>query len=233
MQGRSVLVTGATQGIGGAVAEILVAAGARVVIAARTESRLRSSAERLGCDWLAVDLATPAAVERTADQVRTRLGAVPDAVVSAAGAFALSDVERTSAEALERMLALNLRVPFDWIRCFLPEMKARGHGDLLHVGSVAGRRAFPGNAGYSASKFGLRGLHEVLVAELAGTGVRSTLIEPAAVDTPLWDPIDPDADPTLPSRGQMLQPADVAEAILFALTRPAHVCVPLIQIQRA
>lgn len=227
------LITGATQGIGAATAERLAAAGARLVLTARRAERLEEGAARLGCDWVAVDLDAPGGVAALMAGVRDRIGGVPDAVVHAAGAFVLAGAEATDPGDLERMLELNLRVPFALARACLPAMKARGQGHLVHVGSVAGRKAFPGNAGYSASKFGLRGLHEVLVEELAGTGVRSTLIEPAAVDTPLWDPIDPDTDPHLPSRSRMLQPADVADVVFFALTRPDSVVVPLIQVQRA
>ena len=62
--------------------------------------------------------------------------------------------------------------------------------------------------------------------------MRATLVEPAATDTPLWDPLDPDSDPQLPGRGAMLRPEDVAQAVLFALTRPTHVRIPLLQIER-
>jgi NADP-dependent 3-hydroxy acid dehydrogenase YdfG len=74
-------------------------------------------------------------------------------------------------------------------------------------------------------------MHEVLVEELRGTGVAATLVEPSATDTKLWDPLGPDSRDDLPSRSQMLRPEDVAEAVLFALTRPADVRVPLIQIE--
>jgi NADP-dependent 3-hydroxy acid dehydrogenase YdfG len=97
---------------------------------------------------------------------------------------------------------------------------------------VAGRKAFPGNAAYSASKFGVRGFHEVLLEELRGTGVRATLVEPAATDTPIWDPMDPDADPNLPPREAMLRPEDVAEAVSFVVTRPEGVQIPFLPIER-
>ena len=76
-------------------------------------------------------------------------------------------------------------------------------------------------------------MHEVLVEELRGTGVRATLLEPAATDTSIWDPFDPDADPDLPDRSVMLDPDDVAEAVLFVATRPEHVQIPVLQIERA
>ena len=90
-----------------------------------------------------------------------------------------------------------------------------------------------GNGAYGASKFGLRGLHQVLAEEIRGSGVRATLIEPAATDTPLWDPLDPDSRDDLPSRSQMLTPDDVARAVVFALTQPAEVELSLLAIRSA
>jgi len=134
-------------------------------------------------------------------------------------------------EEFDRQIAVNLRGTFLVIRALLPDMLARGSGDLVQIGSVAGRKAFPSNGAYAAAKFGLRGMHEVLVEELRGTGVRATLVEPAATDTPIWDPMDPDSAPGLPARTEMLRAEDVAEAVLFAVTRPSHVRVPSLQIE--
>ena len=98
---------------------------------------------------------------------------------------------------------------------------------------MPGWRAFPENSAYSASKFGLRGFHDVLVEELRGTGVRACLLEPGAVDTPIWDPLDPDAAPHLPNRDRMLRPEDVARAAGFVAGLPDEVAVPLLRIERA
>ena len=125
-----------------------------------------------------------------------------------------------------------MRGPFVVIRTLLPGMLRRGSGTIVSVGSVAGHRAFASNGAYSASKFGLRGLHEVLAEEIRGSGVRATLIEPAATDTSAWDPFRPDQRPELPNRSDMLRPEDVADAVLFAATRPAGVTLPLLRIQR-
>ena len=111
-------------------------------------------------------------------------------------------------------------------------MLERGSGHIVNVGSVAGRLAIPGNGAYSASKFGLRGLHAVLAQELRGTGVRCTLVEPAATDTALWDALNPDARSDLPRRGEMLRPEDVARAVLFAVTQPRGVELSHLAIRR-
>jgi NADP-dependent 3-hydroxy acid dehydrogenase YdfG len=135
--------------------------------------------------------------------------------------------------AFDESVSVNLRGTFLVVRNLLPGMLDRGTGLIINIGSISGRKAFRGNAAYSASKFGLRGFHEVLLEEIRGTGVRATLVEPAATDTALWDEMDPDNDPALPNRSQMMQPGDVAEAVAFVATRPNSVGIPLIQIEQA
>jgi NADP-dependent 3-hydroxy acid dehydrogenase YdfG len=102
-------------------------------------------------------------------------------------------------------------------------MRLAGLGSFITVGSVADHTGFPENAAYAASKYGLRGLHETLLAEYQGTGVRLTLISPGPTDTSMWDPFDPDRRPGFIPRSAMLRPSDVAEAIVFVATRPDHV----------
>jgi 3-oxoacyl-[acyl-carrier protein] reductase len=230
--GRSALVTGASRGIGEAVARSLAAAGARVHLLARNAKALEAVARELGgCAW-AADLGDHEAVASTMKRLVDDLGGPPDVVVNAAGVFDLAPFAETSVEVFDKELSANLRGPFLVIRALLPAMLARKSGTVVTIGSVSGHRAFAGNAAYSASKFGLRGMHDVLVEELRGTGVRATLIEPAATDTHLWDPYDPDRRPDLPDRAAMLSPADVADAVLFAATRPEGVHVPLLRIER-
>jgi NADP-dependent 3-hydroxy acid dehydrogenase YdfG len=112
-------------------------------------------------------------------------------------------------------------------------MLARGSGQIVSVGSIAGRQALPHNGAYSASKFGLRGLHEVLDTELRGTGVRSTLVEPAATDTPLWDAIDRERFTGLPERAAMLSAADVADAVAYVLTRSPRTHINYLGLERS
>jgi NADP-dependent 3-hydroxy acid dehydrogenase YdfG len=109
-------------------------------------------------------------------------------------------------------------------------MRRRGSGRLITLGSIADHRAFPENAAYSASKYGLRGLHEVLREEYRGSGVLCTLLSPGPTDTPAWDPVDPDHREGFTPRAKMLRPEDVAEAVLWVATRPPHVDVDWIRL---
>lgn len=230
LAGHLALVTGASSGIGAASARCLGEAGARVALLARRRERLDDLAGRLGGRSLPADLGDDESVQRAVEELLEEEGP-PHVVVNGAGVFDLAPVPRTPVQVFDRNLRVNLRGPFLLIRALLPAMLERGRGVIVNVGSVAGRRAFPGNGAYAASKFGLRGMHEVLVEELRGTGVRATLLEPAAVNTPIWDPLGPDERDDLPDREAMLDPAAVAEAVLFAATRPEGVSVPLLQIE--
>jgi len=220
LQGWLALVTGASRGIGAAIAERLAGEGARVVRVARTlEPRTRGAVQDVPCDLTDWDQLT-----RLASGIIDSSG-LPDIVVSNAGAFLLERLENTEPADLDRQLAVNLRAPFALARAFLPAMAARGAGSFIILGSVADHVGYPENAAYAASKYGLRGLHETLSQEYRGTGVRLSLVSPGPTDTSAWDPFDPDRREGFIPRAGMLRPADVAEAVLFVATRPAHVLI--------
>lgn len=220
LAGRVALVTGASRGIGAAVAELLAGQGAQVIRVARTlKQGTRDRFQDFACD-----LTDAEQVSRLASRVIQQHGP-PHIVVSSAGAFLLRPLEATDIAELERQLAVNIRAPFAVAKGFLPSMRAAGRGNFIMIGSVADHVGFPENAAYAASKYGLRGLHETLVAEYQGTGVRLTLVSPGPTDTSAWDPFDPDHRPGFTRRACMLRPNDVAEAILFVATRPPHVLI--------
>jgi len=182
---------------------------------------------------LALDLENEVEIGRVVCELLGELGKGPDLLVNAAGVFDLALLAETTIQSFDRQIAVNLRAPFLLLRALLPAMMELDSARVVHIGSVAGRNAYPRNGAYSASKFGLRGLHEVLLEETRGTTVAPTLIEPGAVNTPLWDPFDPDADPNLPARAAMLSPDDVAEAIVFVASRPVGVRIPYLPVHPA
>ena len=231
LEGKTALVTGASRGIGLAVARLLAERGARVALVARSHEELHAAASDVGGMAFPADVTSAGTVEELAARVSAGLGGAPDFVVNSAGSFALAPIASTTPEEFDRQLEVNLRGPFLVMRAFLPAMLARRSGHLVGIGSVAGRSAFAGNGAYAASKFGLRGLHEVLAEETRGTGVRSTLVEPAATDTSLWDPLDPDSRADLPSRPSMLRADDVARAVLYVLSQPDGVEVSLLALR--
>ncbi len=224
LAGSYAVVTGASRGIGRAVADRLLAEGARVARLAR--SLVPAVGERV-ID-LAADLVDDASREAALDRILA-LG-VPDLVVNNAGAFTLGAFESQPLADLDRLYRTNLRAPFAVAQRLLPVMRAAARGRHLLVGSVADHRAFPGNSAYAATKFGARGLHEVLREEYRGSGVLCTLVSPGPTDTPVWDPYDPDRRSDLPSRATMLRPEDVAEAVCWIAGLPPRVDVAWIQL---
>lgn len=228
-----VVVTGATSGIGQAVARGLQERGARVALVARSSERLAEVAQELGGTAFVADVSREADVDELAAKLAAHFGDVPDILVNAAGAFDLASMAETTVETFDTLLAINLRAPFLLMRTFLPGMLARGSGHIVSIGSVAGRQAFRGNGAYSASKFGLRGLHEVLGVELRGSGVRATLIEPAATDTALWHTIDRTRHADVPAPHEMLSAEAVADCVLFALSASEESSIKYMGIERA
>lgn len=233
LTGRTAVVTGGTGGIGRAAAERLAAAGARVVLVARTLDRVRDAATDVGGVPVAADVGTEEGIARVVEAVNALQSEGADIIVHAAGAFRLAPLAETSIAVFDEIVAVNLRAAFLLVHAFVPGMLARGTGHIVTIGSVAGRQAFPANGAYSASKFGVRGMHAVLAAELRGSGVRATFVEPAATDTALWDGVDRARNPGLPMPEQMMSAAAVADAVLFAVTRPQDVAIPNILVERA
>lgn len=230
LRGWSAVVTGGSRGIGRATAVALAGAGARVV----TVSRTIDEAAVPGVTGIAVDLAAAGGCDRVVATVASMLGGGgPDILVNNAGMFELHRIDETDPATFDAMLTLNLTVPFRLVRALVPGMRSRGRGHVVTVGSVADHVAFPENGAYSAGKYGVRALHEVLREELRRTGVRTTLVSPGAVDTPLWEAIDRARHPGLPIRAAMLSAEAVADAILYAVTRPGDVAIEEMRLGRS
>ena len=202
---------------------------------ARGEQALRDAAAALGSGAAAIpcDVTRPDAVDAAVSRIRDELGGAPAVLVNNAGAFTIEPVESVDVSAFRQALDTNVVAPLRLTRAFLAEMRTRGSGHIVTIGSVADREILPGNAAYAASKHGVRALHEVLRLETRGTGVRASLISPGPVDTPVWDPIDPDHREGFTPRALMLRAEAVADAVLYAITQPPDVNVDELRLSRS
>jgi short-subunit dehydrogenase len=223
LDGANILLTGAAGGIGAALARQLAARGARLLLAGRDLAALESLAGALSeagavAHAVCADLLDDGAPAALAVQAMTRLGGV-DVLINNAGISSFRLFEDETPEGLERLLHVNLLAPMQLTRALLPAMLSRGSGRIVNVGSTFGSIAFACFAGYSASKFGLRGFSEALRRELADSGVGVTYVAPRAVRTPL----NPPAVERMAAAVHMAmdEPAAVAAHIVRAIERDA------------
>lgn len=237
LAGRTALVTGASRGIGAATAHALALAGARLALVARGADALHALAVELDVSTetpassrgqhlvVSADCTLPSDVARLATMVTEWAAGPPDILVNNAGIFPRAKLHEQNPDEFAATLELNLAAPFRVLHAFLSAMRARGSGHVVSIGTVADRNIWPMNGAYSASKYGLRALHEVLYAESRGSGVQATLIAPGAVDTDIWQAHEAELGKSLSARDRMLRPDDVARAVLYAVTQPPHMTV--------
>jgi NAD(P)-dependent dehydrogenase (short-subunit alcohol dehydrogenase family) len=210
-----VLVTGASRGIGAAVAEAFAARGARVALVARDANALAAVAARCSEEGgearaFVCDVTDAETVEAMAEAVGAWAG-VPDVVVNNAGLFEPGGIRETSPEAFRRQMEVNVVSAFLVTRAFLGEMRARGSGRILMMGSVASIRGYPGGVAYGAAKHALLGLGRAIREETKGTGVSVTTLLPGATRTGSWDGTDlPDA--------RFMPPEDIARVAVEVAT---------------
>ena len=235
LAGRTAVVTGASRGIGAGIAKALGENGARVVLIARSEAALRERASEIkGAIPIPADVSNPENVERAAEKIRAELKGAPDILVNNAGIFSVAVAEETTADTFVETLNTNLVAAFLFVRAFLGDMKLRKGGHIVTIGSIADHTIYSGNLAYSAAKFGLRAVHEVLRAELRGTGVRTSLISPAATNTGIWNDVtvtDPVNRPH--SQRPMLEPDDVVRTVMFSLTQPETVNIDEVRLSHS
>lgn len=219
MSGDWAVVSGASSGLGLAIARELGAAGLQLALLGRREPLLRAALAALGGGTAGrvypCDVRDGQAVEAVASDLADR-DVVPAVVVAAAGRARIAPLVEESAEEFADVVATNLHGTFHLFRAFAPGMVRRGTGALVAMVSSAGRRGFAGWSTYCASKWGVDGLAAALREELAGTGVRLLTAYPGATDTPIWDQL-----PGTWDRGRMMRPEDVARVVVAALLAPA------------
>jgi len=232
LAGKVAIVTGASAGIGRATARMLAGAGAAVVLAARRADRLHGLAHEIaeaGGQALAVacDVTIPAQVESVVATATDAYGRI-DILVNNAGVMRVAPVAECRSDDWLRMVAVNVNGVLLFLAAVLPGMIERSSGHIVNIGSLAGRRPFPGGAVYSATKFAVRSLTWGLHLELgAAHGIRVTDIQPGLVATELLDddPRTKEAWEAAWSERRTLDAEDVARAVLFATTAPEHVSV--------
>ena len=220
------LVTGGGSGIGAAVAHALAALGCRVVVCGRTEGKLRDVAGSAPAGAAEVlphvcDVADRAAVTAMIDRCEGELGGL-GVLVQAAGLNVPGRTLRdATGEEWDKVMSINATGVFNVLKAAVPGMRDRGDGVVVNVSSVAGVRALLlGGVPYSASKFAVTSMGLALNTELKDTGVRVTNVYPGEVETPILNlrPVPPTAE----HRAKMLQPEDVAAAVVLACTLPAR-----------
>ena len=207
--GRTVLLTGATGGLGGAVARALAAQGAHVILSGRRAEPLQALATELGGRAVAADLALPDAPARLLDEA----GDI-DVLIANAALPASGELTSFSPEEIDRAIAVNLRAPIQLARLLAGPFAARGSGHLVFVSSLAGKSAGPHSSLYSATKFGLRGFSLGLRQDLAPPGVGVSCVFPGFIrDAGMFA----DSGATLPPGVGTSSPEEVAAGIVRAI----------------
>ncbi|SER74705.1 SDR family oxidoreductase [Natrinema salaciae] len=223
------IVTGASSGIGAATATALAAEGATVVLAARRVDKLEALADRIetdGGDALVVqtDVTDEDDIDSLVQTVTDEYERI-DILVNNAGVMLLEPLERADRSNFRQMVEVNLIGLMNLTHAVVPIMREQGEGHVVNVSSVAGRMTNAFSSGYNATKFGVNGFTDAVRKEVSADGVRTTIIEPGAVDTELPTHI-PD-DQVLEQFSEMdlptLEADDIARAITYATTQPQHV----------
>jgi short-subunit dehydrogenase len=209
--GRTVLLTGATGGLGNAIARALADRGARLLVTGQRTDALEALAGEVGGRALAADLSDPAALEGLIADVR---GEPVDVLVANAGLPASGRVSDFTVEQIDRALDVNLRAPILIAQALLEGMLERGAGHLVFMSSLAGKLAPPRSSIYSATKFGLRGFAQSLREDLRGSGIGVSAIFPGPIHgAGLFAESGAELPPGTGSR----KPPDVADAVLRAI----------------
>ena len=213
LEGKVAFITGASRGIGAAVAQALAAEGASVALT----SRSGAGPDIDGALAVACDVRDRAQVESAVAAAVERFGRL-DIAVANAGVGAYGDFLDLAPEQIDEMIDTNLKGTLYLARAALPHLVASGEGDFVAVASVAGLRGFPGETVYNASKFGQVGFTRSLDHEMRERGVRCTSLCPGGVATDFA--MGTGRTPDMPELAGMMSPQDVAETLVFVVTRP-------------
>ncbi|NEQ31621.1 MAG: SDR family oxidoreductase [Leptolyngbya sp. SIO4C5] len=227
---KVVIITGASSGLGEATARRLAGQGAKLMLAARREERLKSLVNELEqgggtAAYQVTDVTDRAQVQALAEATQKAYGRI-DVLVNNAGLMPLSPLEQTKVDEWDQMVDVNIKGVLYGIAAVMPTMREQGAGHIVNLSSVAGHTVFPSGAVYCATKFAVRALSEGIRLESQGE-IRSTNISPGAVDTELPSTISHDetADNVNQLYSMAIDADAIARAIAYAIEQPAEVDV--------
>ncbi|KHE71181.1 SDR family oxidoreductase [Halobacillus sp. BBL2006] len=232
LRNQSAIITGASSGIGRAIAHHLADEGANVVLAARRSEKLNQLSDEITGKYdvnvkvVETDVTKKEDVERLVNETKNEFGTV-DIFVNNAGVMLLSFLKNDHVDEWEQMVDVNIKGVLFGIHASLPSMIEQGSGHIINVSSVAGHEVFPSSTVYSATKYAVRALSMGMEKELSRSGVRVTNVSPGAVDTELTDHItDGDVIEMFKDRSMdPLEADDIARAVAYAVTQPDYVNV--------
>lgn len=227
LSGWVAIVTGGGSGIGAAIAIALARAGCRVLVAGRRASNLQETADAVpdAISPIVADVSDRAAVDALVADTMRDYGHIDLLVNSAGTNTAKRSTAEVSPEDWERILRVNATGAFHCIQAVLPHMRERSRGTIVNISSIAGRRAIPlGGVAYNASKFAMSALGTSVGEEEKDHGIRVTNVYPGEVETPILDarPVPVSAE----HRAKILQPEDVAAAVMTVVTLPQRARIP-------
>jgi NAD(P)-dependent dehydrogenase (short-subunit alcohol dehydrogenase family) len=217
LAGQKILITGASSGIGKATALALVKLGASVALVSRNPEAQKAASATVKAYEL--DLANVSLVAAKIANIVSDFGGI-DVLINNAGMAYIGEIIDTPLVDWQKVIDLNLTSVFQCIQAVLPMMRKQQHGTIVNVASIAAKQAFPQWGAYCASKFGLLGMTQALAEEERSHGIKVMSICPGSVNTPLWDTVAANF-----SREAMLKEDNVADAIVYLLSLPAHAVV--------
>ncbi len=226
LAGKVALVTGASSGIGRATALALAEEGVKLALVGRSAERLKAVAGKTGGDVLVLpaDLTEPGTVKSVVDATIQRFGRI-DILLPNAGLYIPGDVAEGDPDAWDELIAINVNSVFRLARAVLPGMITRGGGQIVVTSSVAGHQAIHWEPIYSASKHAIQAFVHGLRRQTMKQNIRVGSVAPGVVLNELWGYTDPAAIDAKVEAREGLRSEDVADAVLFMLTRPANVTI--------
>ena len=224
---KVVIITGASFGIGAAIARLLAQHGCKLALAARSADKLESLATELRADTLVVptDLTVPGGIATMVERTHEHFGRI-DVLCANAGVFIYGDFIDNDPDVISNLLKVNVDAVLRCVHAVIPIMKAGGGGDILVTSSIAGHVEFRAGPEYGASKHAIETFVNTLRRQLASTGIRVGALAPGRTANQLWGFTDAqEIEQQTVGEHAYLKVEDVAEAAVFMLTRPPHVTI--------